>query len=189
MAAVVENRYMLLLYHMVEFGADINARDSLGQTPLHVAVACRNLLGIMFLQELGADGSTMNNSNETPIQLAMQLKDSAVVEALLKTQARPNSCTLHAYAIAFSKFMQKFKPIPPAIDVPQELQIVFSQFSADSSEAPELSVRVSQEYSKIGALQKWLSQRVDPKNVPRFVDPLFAYSSALQGYTRPGTPN
>ena len=53
---------------LIESGADINARDGEGNTPLHTAVYEGALSTIEFLQWHGADPSIRNERGETPIE-------------------------------------------------------------------------------------------------------------------------
>src|SRR5205814_4668144 len=53
-------------------GADINAADKNGATPLHRAVRTRSAAAAKFLLKSGADPSIRNKPGSTPFHLAVQ---------------------------------------------------------------------------------------------------------------------
>ncbi|KAH3768036.1 Neurofibromin 1 [Pelomyxa schiedti] len=65
-------RIAMILFALVEHGADINANDNNGDTPLHIAVKENNQPAIDCLLDLGAKVKT-NNNRETPITMAKAL--------------------------------------------------------------------------------------------------------------------
>ena len=55
---------------MLDNGADLEARDKLGETPLRRAVNCGKVEMVAFLLERGADVHTKGKSGMTPWQVA-----------------------------------------------------------------------------------------------------------------------
>lgn len=64
-------------------GADINARDAWGRTPLIVALQQRQPAAVASLIELGAGIALTDAWGRTPLLVATQLKDTAAVRLLL----------------------------------------------------------------------------------------------------------
>jgi ankyrin repeat protein len=57
---------------LIEHGADTNARDSLGYTPLHWTAKYGHTETATFLLEHGADINARNNYGETPLSRAKE---------------------------------------------------------------------------------------------------------------------
>ena len=57
--------------YLISIGADPNAEDKDGTTPLHRAVRTRSLPAVRALLEGGADPMKVNGSGSTPMKLAM----------------------------------------------------------------------------------------------------------------------
>lgn len=57
---------------LLHAGADLQARDKNGATPLHRAVRTRCARAVQFLLQSGADPTARNNSGSTPFHLAVQ---------------------------------------------------------------------------------------------------------------------
>ncbi|MGD8787012.1 MAG: ankyrin repeat domain-containing protein, partial [Phycisphaerales bacterium] len=74
-------------------GADINARDRIGGTPLHTAVQNRNLELIELLLDEGADIDARNNSGQTPLHLAVNYSRQNIAELLIEKGADINITT------------------------------------------------------------------------------------------------
>lgn len=60
----------LILRDLIEHGAQIAARDSNGQTPLHVAAVLNNLLAARLLLSSGATAMSRDSGGETPLDYA-----------------------------------------------------------------------------------------------------------------------
>ncbi|MGD2095837.1 MAG: ankyrin repeat domain-containing protein [Phycisphaerales bacterium] len=74
-------------------GADINARDRIGGTPLHAAVQNRHLELIELLIDEGADINAKNNTGQTPLHLAVDYSQQDIAELLIEKGADINITT------------------------------------------------------------------------------------------------
>ena len=65
-------------------GADVNAADSEGWTPLHFAASEGHAAIVKTLVDKGADATKANEDGETAAQLAEELGDEAIVQAVME---------------------------------------------------------------------------------------------------------
>ncbi len=57
--------------HLIASGADVNARDDQGYTPLHLAAAADSAEVVRLLLDSGAEIDAVNNKGETPLNHAV----------------------------------------------------------------------------------------------------------------------
>src|SRR6266404_1025008 len=66
------NRQVQTIQCLLDAGADINAQDKNGATPLHRAVRTRCAAAVKYLLEAGSDSTLKNKPGSTPFHLAVQ---------------------------------------------------------------------------------------------------------------------
>lgn len=91
---------------LVEEGADIDSRDSLGATPIHYAVRSARYDMVCWLISGGASVSAVCNSGDTPLHDAAVLGDIRVCKALIDAGAHiaaVNAMMQTPYQAAFSE--------------------------------------------------------------------------------------
>lgn len=87
---VTARRDLTWMQFLVGHGANVNARDAKGTTPLVLAVNLAFIEGVDFLISAGAKVDEPNNTGETPLIGAIHRHDAALVRALLKAGANPD---------------------------------------------------------------------------------------------------
>ena len=77
--------------HLLEAGADLEARAGNGETPLHVAAAVGNAGAVAALANQGADLEALGRDGLTPLHRAAALGNAEAVTTLLEAGADPNA--------------------------------------------------------------------------------------------------
>ncbi|XP_063724858.1 acyl-CoA-binding domain-containing protein 6-like [Symsagittifera roscoffensis] len=73
--AADRGNYDMLKMLLDSFNADINVKDSDGQTALHYAVSCEHLEAVQLLLDFGADRTTKDNEGLLIVDLDIENKD------------------------------------------------------------------------------------------------------------------
>jgi ankyrin repeat protein len=73
---------------LISAGADVNAKDKSGDTPLHNAVILANKDVIELLIAHGADVNAKDNQGRTPLWWAKEQKNAELIEILTKHGAK-----------------------------------------------------------------------------------------------------
>ena len=76
--------YTEIIRILLEYGADINAQNDVGATPLHWAANQGYSEVVCVLLEQGADPNIPNNGHATPLHRAVQAKSAATVRLFLE---------------------------------------------------------------------------------------------------------
>lgn len=90
----VSNEYMSLLRWLLAHGADVNAKDSHGETPLHEAIISDRTPRHKFISTLlenGADINALNSNGDTPLHRAASSGETTVAKLLLSHEADVNA--------------------------------------------------------------------------------------------------
>lgn len=87
---VVTRRDVTWINYLVSKGANVNARDSRGVTPLQLATNLGFIEGMELLVSRGARIDDPNDAGETPLISAVHRRDLAMVRLLLKAGANPD---------------------------------------------------------------------------------------------------
>ena len=74
------------LLNIIQEGADINATDEEGMTPLHIAVQEGNVLAVEILLDLDADVNALNNDYQTPFDIAVERRDQVIIDLLPRSE-------------------------------------------------------------------------------------------------------
>lgn len=74
---------------LITHGADVNAIDGDGDTPLHLAVRQYQLESVRLLLTNNADIDIQNNNGFTPLHEAAHLRDADAISILIKAGANP----------------------------------------------------------------------------------------------------
>ena len=82
---------------LIKDGISPNARDDIGNSPLHIASMSREipLEALIELLKNGALPDIENNKRETPLQVAIECDNEKVVQKLLESDANPNKTSGH----------------------------------------------------------------------------------------------
>ncbi len=87
---VTARRDLTWMQFLVAHGANVNARDAKGTTPLVLASNLGFIEGVDYLISVGAKVDEPNNTGETPLITAVHRRDLAMVRAFLKAGANPD---------------------------------------------------------------------------------------------------
>lgn len=87
---VTTRRDLTWMSFLLSRGANVNARDSSGVTPLMLAANVGFIEGVEALVAGGARVDDANNAGETPLISATHRKDIALMRILLKAGANPD---------------------------------------------------------------------------------------------------
>ena len=87
---VTARRDMVWMQFMIAKGANVNARNSKGETPLEIAAELGFVEGVDLLISTGARVDETNNTGSTPLIDAVSRRDLEVVRSLLKAGANPD---------------------------------------------------------------------------------------------------
>jgi len=87
---VTARRDLVWMQFMVAKGANVNARNAKGETPLEIAAELGFVEGVDFLISVGAHVDETNNTGSTPLIDAVSRRDLDVVRSLLHAGANPD---------------------------------------------------------------------------------------------------
>ncbi|WP_374531327.1 ankyrin repeat domain-containing protein, partial [Novosphingobium sp.] len=87
---VTARRDLLWMEYLVGKGANVNARDAKGVTPLVIAANLGFVEGVEFLIERGAKIDESNNAGETPLITAVHNRNTELMRVLLTAGADPD---------------------------------------------------------------------------------------------------
>ena len=76
---------------LLEFGADMETQDHLGQRPIHIAVLYDKIQNVRHLMHAGADMSARDSSGNTVLDFAIYYNVHSSLRVLLETSARPTT--------------------------------------------------------------------------------------------------
>ena len=94
-----ERESIEIIQRFVRAGADVNAPDDIGLTPLHVACTYKRLDVVKFLLESGADVRQVDNEGKTALELVSSIYRYTVeyppeiIMSLLEHDSTPNTIT------------------------------------------------------------------------------------------------
>lgn len=86
---VTARRDLTWMQFFISRGANVNARDGKGQTPLVVASGFGFVEGVDLLVQHGAKVDESNNAGETPLIAAVHNRNIGMIRILLKAGASP----------------------------------------------------------------------------------------------------
>jgi ankyrin repeat protein len=87
---VTARRDITWLSYLISKGANVNAADDRGRTPLELAVNLGWREGAQLLLDQKASPNPSNDAGETPLIFAVHRKDALMVKALLDAGANPD---------------------------------------------------------------------------------------------------
>lgn len=87
---VTQRRDLTWMGYLIAKGANVNARDAQGRTPLQVASSLGFAEGIELLVSRQARVDDPNDAGETPLIFAVHRRDLAMMRILLKAGANPD---------------------------------------------------------------------------------------------------
>lgn len=87
---VTRRRDLTWLNYLIAHGANVNAADDHGRTPLEAAINVGWREGAEFLLEQKASPDVSNDAGETPLIFAVHRKDLQLIKALVKAGASPD---------------------------------------------------------------------------------------------------
>ena len=87
---VTQRRDLTWMSYLIGKGANVNARDGKGMTPMQIASNLGFLEGVELLVTHKADVDQPNDAGETPLIFAVHRRDLAMVRALIKGGANPD---------------------------------------------------------------------------------------------------
>ena len=87
---VTARRDLVWMQFLFGKGANVNARNGKGETPLEIAAELGFVEGVDFLISAGAKVDETNNTGSTPLIDAVSRRDLEVVRSLLKAGANPD---------------------------------------------------------------------------------------------------
>ena len=84
------NIYLKIIKLLIDNGADVNAIDDTGWTPLIIASSTKNVDVVRLLIENGADVNHIDNEGTTPISIALSNGNIEIVRSLIENGADDN---------------------------------------------------------------------------------------------------
>ena len=87
---VTARRDLVWMQFLIGKGANVNARNGKGETPLEIAAELGFVDGVDLLISVGAKVDETNNTGSTPLIDAVSRRDLDVVRSLLKAGANPD---------------------------------------------------------------------------------------------------
>lgn len=80
--AAASNGHAKVCSYLIDKGADLNATDATGNTPLMLAVKNHESKAYKVLLKAGADTTPVNNKRKTALMIAEEYNNQAAVEAI-----------------------------------------------------------------------------------------------------------